>query len=699
MSEKIDGFLQQTIHFLFLGLFFFLPLIFWIPNSEVFELPKMYFVNAMTTLIIGCWLARMAVRREILISKTPLDIPILLFLLSQIASTINSIDPHVSWFGWYGRFNGGLISTISYTLLYYALVSNLSVIGFLFSVFSFKSIGRQSTGSKPMDRKPINHEPITDNRELITAILASAAIVSLYAILQHFGIDRDFWIQDVMNRVFSTQGQPNWLAGYIVMVAPLALAMTIMSNEQKVMSSGITFYFLLIIFFTTLLFAKSRSGLLGLAVADVVFWILIFIRFKRFRKSFLLIHVLMLILILITNNPVKDFFLKVSKNDRPLTLYSVLRTPTPTKSEHGGTESSDIRRLVWSGALKIAQQNPIFGTGPETFGLTYWQVRPKEANLTSEWNFLYNKAHNEWLNLAANTGLFGLGTHLLLLGWFTAWTLKKTMSRKQKTMTTDNPLLIAHCSLLIALLSAILGVETVNFFGFSTVTVGTYRYLFMAWAVIVESNEQKVMSNEKTQNKLLKKIPLLSTFYFLLIIFASFYLLLQISHLYFADLKYNLGRQYYSAGYISESLEQFSQSVNLVPSEPVFRNELAESLSAIAISVWADGNKDQAEKIKAEAVDNFKTVSNQSEFNLTFLRTRAQMEFLMREIDPSLTEESLKLAQKAIDLSPTDPRGYYLLGRMYDEIGEKSKAQELYRQTLELKSDYEEARKAILINE
>ena len=200
---KTDIVLQKIVGILFLGLFFFLPLIFWIPNSEVFELPKMLFVYAMTTLIVGCWLARMTVRRKILIERTPLDIPILLFLLSQIISTIYSIDPHVSWFGWYGRFNGGLWSTISYTLLYYAFVCNHS-----------------------------NHR-----NHLTIAIFASSAIVSLYALLQHFGIDRDFWVQDVVNRVFSTQGQPNWLAGYIV--ALIFISISKLLNFQFFPQSGI----------------------------------------------------------------------------------------------------------------------------------------------------------------------------------------------------------------------------------------------------------------------------------------------------------------------------------------------------------------------------------------------------------------------------------------------------------------------------
>lgn len=701
MFNKLDAILQQTIRGLFLTLFFFLPLIFWIPNSEVFELPKMYFVYAMTTLIVGLWLMRMVLAGRIIWRRTPLDIPILLFLLSQIASTIYSIDPHVSWFGWYGRFNGGLWSTISYTLLYYALVSNLSVIGFPFSVFSSKSISRQSAGPKPTNRQPANQNPITENRGLITVALASAAVVSAYALLQHFGIDKNFWIQDVMNRVFSTQGQPNWLGAYIVMVAPLVLAMTIMSN-------GITFYFLLIIFFASLLFTKSRSGLLGFAVADVVFWAFIFTKARPFVKrpglNWLIIHLGILFLILATNNPVL----------RPSSFFplpsSLNFQPSPTKSELGGTESGDIRKIVWNGAVQLAKQRPILGFGPETFGLTYWQVRPKEANLTSEWNFLYNKAHNEWLNLAANTGLFGFGSHLLLVGWFTVWALLsvfrsrfsdsgypvfqsiRPVNRKPTDLKlkTDNRELIT-----VAILAALLGVEVINFFGFSTVTTETYRYLFMGIAVMIVIREQR------TENRERKKYLPFAVYCLLFAVFlATIYLIIQISDLFRADLNYNLGRQFYSAGYAAEALEPLSQAVNLAPNEPVFRNELAEIQAMLAISLSAQDPssltpQDDIEPLKEAALVNFRIVSGQSKYNLTFTRTQAQMEFLMRKIDPDLTGEALLLAQKAIDLSPTDPRGYYLLGRMYGELDDKIRAEKLYRQALELKPDYGEARKML----
>ncbi|HBU22112.1 TPA: hypothetical protein DEB02_04170, partial [Candidatus Beckwithbacteria bacterium] len=80
----------------------------------------------------------------------------------------------------YSRFNGGLVSTASYLTLYYAYISNLASPRF--------------------------------TKKFLKVTLTTALIVSLYGILEHFGIDEHVWIQDVKNRVFSTLGQPNWLA-------------------------------------------------------------------------------------------------------------------------------------------------------------------------------------------------------------------------------------------------------------------------------------------------------------------------------------------------------------------------------------------------------------------------------------------------------------------------------------------------------
>ena len=78
-------------------------------------------------------------------------------------------------------------------------------------------------------------------------------------------------------------------------------------------------------------------------------------------------------------------------------------TSSLTQLENGGTESGQIRLIVWQGALEIFKHYPIFGSGVETFAYSYFQYKPISHNLVSEWDFLYNKAHNEFLNYLATT--------------------------------------------------------------------------------------------------------------------------------------------------------------------------------------------------------------------------------------------------------------------------------------------------------
>ena len=54
----------------------------------------------------------------------------------------------------------------------------------------------------------------------------------------------------------------------------------------------------------------------------------------------------------------------------------------------------------------------LIGTGTETFAFAFYRYRPAGHNLTAN-GILYNKAHNEYLNYLATTGLFGLASYLL----------------------------------------------------------------------------------------------------------------------------------------------------------------------------------------------------------------------------------------------------------------------------------------------
>ena len=116
--------IDKIIRLLYYILFFITPLVMYPATSEIFEFNKMLFIYLITASITFFWIVKMIVNRKIILKKTFLDIPIVLFLLSQIISTIFSIDRHTSLFGYYGRFNGGVMSVISFIFLYFGFFFN-----------------------------------------------------------------------------------------------------------------------------------------------------------------------------------------------------------------------------------------------------------------------------------------------------------------------------------------------------------------------------------------------------------------------------------------------------------------------------------------------------------------------------------------------------------------------------------------------
>src|SRR3989344_5318255 len=104
-------FINKAIEISFYLLFFSIPLILTPWNFELFEFNKMLTTYALTVIVATLWLSKIIIEKKLKFKKTPLDLPILFFLMSQIISTIFSIDRHVSLFGYYSRFNGGLLST------------------------------------------------------------------------------------------------------------------------------------------------------------------------------------------------------------------------------------------------------------------------------------------------------------------------------------------------------------------------------------------------------------------------------------------------------------------------------------------------------------------------------------------------------------------------------------------------------------
>ncbi len=396
-----------NVAYLYYILFAAVPLWFYAGNSELFEYNKMMLTYAITTLVATVWAIKSILAGKFIFKRSFLDIPLILYLVSHLLSTIFSLDPHMSFWGYYSRFHEGLLASFSYALLYWAAVSNLNR----------------------------NHV----SKSLLVS-LVSASFVSVYGILEHFGhsfscwfitgnFDVACWVQDVQGRVFATLGQPNWLAAYLDVLILLSLGFVKKSKKILILTA---------LFLLALWFTKSRSGLVGLGIGLAVFTIFS-------------LHI---------SQKIKLFICAVG-----LVLSSALGFwlfQNISTSGAGAYESGAIRRPVWEGAIKVWQRYPVFGSGVETFAISYYKDRPASHNLLSEWDFLYNKAHNEFLNLLATTGTLGMVAYLTLI----AVSLKRLR---------NNP----------AYLGAYISILVTNFFGFSVVIIGLFFFLLPAFNEIL----------------------------------------------------------------------------------------------------------------------------------------------------------------------------------------------------------------------
>ena len=644
--------MSKLIEYLFYALFFFVPLVLWPGTSEVFEFNKMLLVYVLTILIAAAWVAKWINQKKITIRRTPLDLPILLFLTSQILSTIFSIDTHTSLWGYYSRFHGGLMSTISYIVLYYAFVTNMSP-----HPIPPLGKGRETEGE------------VYKIKFVLISILSSATLVSLYGVAEHFGIDKQMWVQDVQSRVFSTLGQPNWLSAYLVALLPIPLFYAFKSKSKKLF----TFYFLLFtLFLITIWFTKSQSGLGATAV--VLAAMLAYFLVKKlqpitsnYQKLLLLLSSIVIVTSLVVFK--WSFFQKISPFGPPNLPELVVQDK---KQRIGGSDSLIIRQVVWQGARELAKRNPLFGTGVETFGYSYFSVRPAIHNLLSEWEFLYNKAHNEYLNTLANTGFFGLATYLFLI----------FSSLRVLYPNRSNPsLFFGYISILIT-----------NYFGFSVVPVALFFFLFPALAII---------NNDSIEKHLSINFPINRYLGFLLLLLATSYLLLIPYHQFAADLAYNRGKQALTQQLLKPSLDYLEQATRISPNEPLFWAQLAEAQAMAASSIKSQIDKPGAAQLMNDLVTQADSNSTKAiamnPYQGNFYKSRAKVELYLGTIDPKYNLEAIQTLLKLLDLSPTDAKVAYNLGLLYQSTGKNDSAKKYFQKSVDLKPDYDAAIAALKV--
>lgn len=596
-------------------------------------------------MIVSAWALQSIRIKKFIFRKTILDLPLIIYLSIYLISALFSIDPRTSWLGYYSRFNGGFISQICYVILYWAFVSNINAKQALHSMYYML---------------------------LSTALASILAIGEKFGIfgtcaLMRFGYKESCWVQDVQTRVFSTLGQPNWLAAILTALIPISWSFALKAFSVK----RLVYSLLSILFFVTLLFTKSRSGLLAFGIEAIIFWGLVFYKEKlKYLKLFtiqLLVFGLLSFTILF----------------KPTTNSQQLKTAVAPVLETGGTESGTIRKFVWLGAVNVFLHYPIFGSGPETFAFSYPMFKPVEANLTSEWDFIYNKAHNEFLNYLANTGLLGFVAYIILI----IFSVKQIITNKYKFQINKFATIVVNTDvqskqsvklgigedlylLDIGIISAYVSILVTNFFGFTVVPVSLLFYLFPAVAIAFNSEDTVISYNSK-------KIDTHQKLFIILVLLTTLYTLYVIRSYWLADVYFNKS--------------DFRNALSLTPNEPNYLSKLAllDGTDETAINAL-ELNKHNQNSRKV-LISNLIKNSGDKPNNLLFAESIIVDGLQFSVNDPKLyyqlgilqlkmgkDKEAISNLEKAVSLKPNYKEGRYILGATHKALKEDFKAKEQF---------------------
>lgn len=349
------------------------PITFSIADEDVFARPKMVLTiglaSTVAMLLVVRWLA---MRRPALPpARRPLALALAVFVGWNVLAVGFAVDPAHALAGEPFQYQG-LLAFVAYAILF---------------------IGAWTTVRTARRR-----------RTLFTALVASAAVVAGYAVLQRIGLD-PIWSTLHEGRVFSTVGQPNALAAYLVLVLPIVAALGLGRGLRTQLALAAVAILLLGAIALTL----SRGAFLGAAVAGTVL-VVALLPHRRAVVNRRLVGVAATAMLAVAAGALGVPDLRSAAGS------AVGRIVDPGRVERASTNAHLDQ---WAVGAAIVVDRPLLGAGPDSYVLVFHEYRddvrpPERAEIWARYR--PESSHNVYLAVAGGAGVVALAAYLTVIG-------------------------------------------------------------------------------------------------------------------------------------------------------------------------------------------------------------------------------------------------------------------------------------------
>jgi len=625
-----------------------IPLIICAKMDDSFNLPKLTFLYIGVITFWAAWLINGLKQRRFVFRRSPLDLPLAVWLVVTLISSFNSIDPIRSFFGFYGLQGFGWFPMLAFAALFWAAVQ------------------------------------VADRRmERVLAIVAvgTASLAAAYGLLEHYGCQILPGMPDFTKKaVLSTFGNPIFFGCYMMLVIPMAgglfvktlegLSQSVSKRWKTVLSLGIL---MLLLFTLILTFARGPWVGLGAAAIFYIRWLLKSQKKGLFRKEFKRIIILL----------IESMFVVV--------LIIFLLYPTAQQkfcSIFNFKDPNIVSRIEgWKSGLRAFLDKPIIGSGPDTFGYVFAKYKTVRFMETTGWHKIQMHAHNDFVQMATTTGTMGLLIYLWL--WTTIFVKG---GRQLRIQGRDSPAVggsLDSVMLRGAWYASLLALFVQNQFNFSVVGTSAVAAIFAGM----------LLGNNGGDNRLIKWKCSFSTKFNVLSTLTGVVLLIAIVFSWFAfrparaSLLYTKGLTKKSNGQWGYAIQDIQNALHLVPNNAIYRNQLVT-----IYRFWVKDERDMERRrlfvriAVAQARDNAcRNPLDASVFN----NLGSTLMWAAQVTGHDYRTEAWESFRHAIELEPKFIPGWFNIAKLADSMGDRQRAISILEKILKINDKDKEIKKLL----
>lgn len=649
ISQLSPEALDRAIVFLLYGIILITPLTLF-PWTLDQALAIKYLVFKVGTLLAVALFAFRTIIFGAKLRVSGLEWPLGILLLLILLSTWSSVHSSTSLEGAFLRYDG-LYSYLIYFALFFLTVQYLAQ---------------------------------DERRETFLKLFVfSAVVVSLYGVLQQFGIDPTPWgyIAFDVSRSFSTFGNPVLLGAYLSITFFISLGLLYNSKQagEKMIYSIATALIALCVVLT-----MARALWVAVLVGLAIFMVL---RIEAVTASRVTWRVAV--------GPVLLALAAVM----PATLIvgmPVVSSRVASMVETGGSLGN--RLSMWQSAVAMIADRPFLGYGPDSIGLVFPRYEAGELARIAPADIQTN-VHNAFLQIAATIGIPALLLFLFILGLFTFKTLREIRAEKNTS------------PILAGLFAGIIAFVIQSATGITGIATSTFLWLGMGTLLASWSEERLTI---KPPTSAMRYVAVA------IVVFSLFVALNGAVKPFLSDIALGQARLAENAGDFDSAKVLYRSAISYNRNDVKAYRELGIALAdaghlAKDHETWSEGIAYLAEASRqspndhetqmflgqaylygARAFDAQHYYSAErylkKAVSLRPFSYAANTMLAVAYLETGRNESAKESLEVALSINPNDPQAYYYLGRYHEEAGDTKNAMLEFGAALALDGKHERAK-------